>query len=96
MFVHGLGGDRELTWTYVGKTSSTFWPKDLLPKACPEARIMTFGYSSDWVRFFGLAGPERISQTTIKNHSTALLGDLAGFREKTKTVRPGPQRPSKH
>ena len=47
---------------------------------------MAFGYSSDWLRFFGVGGPERISQTTIQNHATALLKDLVGLREGTKEV----------
>lgn len=29
-----------------------FWPQDLLPENCAAARIMTFGYDSDFSKFF--------------------------------------------
>ncbi|KAF2807646.1 uncharacterized protein BDZ99DRAFT_489297 [Mytilinidion resinicola] len=83
VFVHGLNGGRESTWTH--EPSHVFWPKDLLPKACPEARILAFGYSSGWVRFFGSVGTQGISQTTIGDHSAALLGDLAKLRDRTES-----------
>ena len=42
VFVHGLPGDATETWT----TSGICWPKDLLPQDIPDARVMTFGYST--------------------------------------------------
>jgi hypothetical protein len=48
---------------------------------------LTFGYSSDWFRFFGLTGPKPISQTAIGDHSAAMLEDLAALRDRTTTVR---------
>lgn len=46
-----------------------FWPEDLLPKECSHARIMTFGYDSDFTKFF--KGPA--NQDTFYQHANALL-----------------------
>ena len=40
VFVHGLRGDRIKTWDLDG----VLWPRDLLPKDLPNARIMSYGY----------------------------------------------------
>ena len=47
IFVHGLGGSAEGTWTHSG--SKSFWPR-WLPnvKGLEFSRIMTFGYDADW------------------------------------------------
>ncbi|KAK3937091.1 hypothetical protein QBC46DRAFT_344910 [Diplogelasinospora grovesii] len=44
VFVHGLTGDREITWTARG--ASEPWPKALLPAELPTARVLTFGYDA--------------------------------------------------
>ncbi|KGO78310.1 hypothetical protein PITC_059230 [Penicillium italicum] len=48
--VHGLGGHHERTWTWnpVGSTGEKpcVWLRDLLPSEIPNARILSFGYSS--------------------------------------------------
>ncbi|KAB5528100.1 hypothetical protein GE09DRAFT_975274 [Coniochaeta sp. 2T2.1] len=46
VFVHGLNGDAQNTWSRDG--DSSFWPREWLPKdeAFREVRIHTFGYSS--------------------------------------------------
>ncbi|KAB5585278.1 hypothetical protein GE09DRAFT_20109 [Coniochaeta sp. 2T2.1] len=46
VFVHGLNGDAQNTWSRDG--DSSFWPREWLPKdeAFREIRIHTFGYSS--------------------------------------------------
>ncbi|KAF5601712.1 tetratricopeptide and DUF676 domain protein [Fusarium subglutinans] len=46
LFVHGLDGDRVGSWTAEGP-KMCFWPKDLLPRYFPKARIMTFGYNAN-------------------------------------------------
>lgn len=42
--VHGLGGHSSTTWT--SQESGNLWLRDLLPESIPEARILTYGYSS--------------------------------------------------
>ncbi|KAK8092130.1 Protein SERAC1 [Apiospora kogelbergensis] len=51
VFVHGLTGDREQTWT--AHNESEPWPQTLLPSRIPTARVLTFGYDAsvaDWKR----------------------------------------------
>lgn len=48
-----------------------FWPKDLLAKAIPQARIVTWGYDVQVEQMFSSA-----SQATIFHHAQALLSDL--------------------
>lgn len=40
VFVHGLRGDGIKTWDVDG----VVWPRDLLPKDLPNARIMSYSY----------------------------------------------------
>jgi protein SERAC1 len=56
VFVHGLTGNRENTWTYRNGSQKVFWPRDLLSKTLPRARIATFGYDADVVRMWRVAG----------------------------------------
>ena len=76
--MHGLTGNRESTWT----GGKTFWPETLLPAELPQARIMTFGYDADVVKFWSSAGQNRIG-----NHAQNLTHALANLRDKTDTVR---------
>lgn len=80
VFVHGLTGNRESTWTH--KTGKVFWPKDLLPKDLPKARIITFGYDADIIR-----GLSTVGNGTLRDHGKALAEDLAIRRKKTDSVR---------
>jgi protein SERAC1 len=57
VFVHGLTGNREKTWTH---RNGTFWPGSLLSEDFPRARIMTFGYDADVVRFWTIASSNRL------------------------------------
>ncbi len=41
-FVHGLQGHPTKTWTAL----DVCWPRDLLPKEIPSARVLTFDYSA--------------------------------------------------
>lgn len=64
--IHGIGAHPEKTWTYSHRdphddsemTKKVNWLSDeeLLPKAFPKARIMTFGYDSVW---YGEAPPRQ-------------------------------------
>jgi len=89
VFVHGLNGDRIETWTSAvtkEEPEKTTWPKDLLPKSCPTARILSFGYNSAFAHFYPLAGSKEIAlETTIDTFSTALHLQLANLRLKTDT-----------
>lgn len=81
VFVHGLTGNRESTWT--DKTAKVFWPKDLLAKDLPKARIITFGYDADIIRGLSTAG-----NGTLRDYGKALAEDLAMRRKRTDSVRP--------
>lgn len=79
VFVHGLTGGRESTWTET--KSKVFWPKDLLHHEIPNARIMTFGYDADIVNILTPA-----SSNNIRNHGQALAHELGLKRKRSKTV----------
>jgi hypothetical protein len=79
VFVHGLNGHREETWTAPGQTEP--WPKTLLPEEITDARILTFGYDASVVDWKGVVGMSRIA-----NHASNLLNALASFRDKDDTV----------
>ncbi|KAL2162945.1 hypothetical protein VTH06DRAFT_6781 [Thermothelomyces fergusii] len=74
VFVHGLTGDRERTWTARGAHEP--WPKTLLPPELPTARILTFGYDANVIDWRGL-GP----RSRIGDHSWNLLSSLATYRD---------------
>lgn len=79
MFVHGLTGDREGTWT--AKQTSSPWPQTLLPSKFPHARVLTFGYDAYVADWRGM-----VSQNRIKDHSWNLLTELSTYREEDDTV----------
>lgn len=72
VLVHGLMGHRKNTWTHANKT---FWPEDLLPEDCPDARILSFGYDSKVVHFWS-----RPADNNIDSFSNALFQRLASDR----------------
>ena len=72
MFVHGLTGNRETTWT---QKDQVLWPRDLLPHDMPDVRVMTFGYDADVVRAIDVA-----SSNTVRDHGKALATELARKR----------------
>ena len=55
---------------------TTLWPKELLPKRIPRARILTFGYDADVYHFWS----KPASDNTIKNHGDNLTASLVGLR----------------
>jgi hypothetical protein len=73
--VHGLGAHPDDTWTKRrGPTEDDIWvnwlhEKDMLPATVSQARIMRYGYKSDWV------GPEAIKQS-VRAVSPRLLAAL--------------------
>src|SRR5690348_1775331 len=62
IFVHGLGGD-ENTWQ--SKDGQIFWPKDLLPKTFPNARILTVRYGSPRWRERYVSSPAQVSMGVL-------------------------------
>lgn len=62
-----------------------FWPRDILPKVFPMARILTWGYDVQIDKIMSAA-----SKASIFNHAETLLVDLAMIRrtegEKTKPI----------
>jgi hypothetical protein len=71
--------------TRKSETHKQFWPQTLLPKDCPTARILSFGYNADFAYFY-LDDPKEISpELTINNYSTALFQALIALRG-TETV----------
>jgi hypothetical protein len=78
VFVHGLTGNRESTWT--DKKTGVFWPWQLLKKDIANSRILTFGYDADIAHFWAAA-----SQNCIRNHAINLTNALAQLRERTAT-----------
>ncbi|OBT47076.1 hypothetical protein VE00_03064 [Pseudogymnoascus sp. WSF 3629] len=57
IFLHGLTGHREKTWTATGEDEP--WPKSLLPKDLPTARIITYGYDANVVNLTRVADAVR-------------------------------------
>jgi hypothetical protein len=80
IFVHGLTGDREKTWT--GRDATEPWPKALLPLKVPNSRILTFGYDA-----YVSDLRDMVSKNRIGNHAYNLLSAVASYREEDDTVR---------
>jgi len=82
VFVHGLTGNRESTWSH----EKTLWPETLLPKELGEyglqARIITFGYDANVVGMLETAGSNR-----LRDHGKSLAEDLALRRWQSRTSR---------
>ncbi|CAG9941288.1 unnamed protein product [Clonostachys rosea f. rosea IK726] len=78
VFIHGLDGNREKTWTAKGADEP--WPKTLLPLELPSARILTFGYDAYAVKW-----EKGGSQNRIRDHAWNLLTALASCRESDDT-----------
>ena len=74
--IHGLNGNAFQTWT--AKTNSKMWLRDLLPSSKPfdNARIMTFGYSSQLADRANLSG--------ISEWAHHLLVSMSGVRQSQK------------
>lgn len=72
--IHGIGADPDGTW--ISKKEGVNWLKDpdMLPKAAPQARIMRFGWESQWI------GRDFIDQR-CSTVAEQLLDDLRTVRE---------------
>ena len=79
VFIHGLTGDRESTWT--AKGAKACWPESFLLNDVSKTRIITYGYDADVINFWSMA-----SQNTVGDHSQKFLSSLANMRDDTNTV----------
>ena len=63
VFVHGLTGNGETTWTH---SNGKFLP-DLIIKRYPSMRLMTFGYDANITEIWGVAG-----KNTLRDNGKSL------------------------
>ena len=63
------------------KDPEIYWPLDLLPRSCPDARILVWGYHT----LVSDGKPLPLQQDVLR-HAGQLMLDLAGAREATKTT----------
>ncbi|RYO85586.1 hypothetical protein DL764_009146 [Monosporascus ibericus] len=90
VFVHGLTGNRDNTWTAQDETEP--WPQTLLSSILTTARVLTFGYDAYVADWRGM-----VSQNRIANHAWNLLTSLASYRENDDTALvTSRQRPERH
>lgn len=78
VFVHGLTGDRERTWTHQSKSEP--WPKIFLPPHLSYSRILTFGYDA-YVLKRSVAATNQ-----LVDHSTDFLSALTSLRDVTESA----------
>lgn len=78
MFLHGLTGHREKTWTAANATEP--WPKSLPATDIENARLITYRYDADVVHWTTPAG-----QNTVREHAQNLVNDLCDLRARTNT-----------
>jgi hypothetical protein len=68
--IHGHGGHWKTSWT--DQASGTFWLQDLLPKASPGTRILSYYYNTS-----------SSSTTPIEEIAVELFAELSQLRAKT-------------
>lgn len=76
VFIHGVTGDRERTWTHEAAVEP--WPKAILPEHLPTARILTFGYDAYIIR----RSTAVVNQ--LMDHSRDFLNVLTSLRHRTR------------
>lgn len=73
----GLVGSPRSTFSGTSTAvSSVFWPADLLPQVCKNARILTFGYDSNVTKY--ASGPTNMN--SIFSHGKDFLFSLKRMR----------------
>jgi hypothetical protein len=71
--VHGLNENMIEAWTH--PETGILWLRDLLPKAIPAARVLTFGYDASASSFYGTGCAD-----TIQKHAHTLVASLQADR----------------
>ena len=74
VFVHGLDGNRERTWT---AKKRTMWPRDQLADEIKNARLLTFGWEAR------TCSSDVLSATSLSQHGNNLLQELSIYRRST-------------
>jgi hypothetical protein len=80
VFVHGLTGDRERTWTHPDAKGIP-WPMEFLPSYLPDARILTYGYDAYVLRKHSPSTTNRVSE-----HARDFLNALFAHRQGSNTL----------
>ncbi|KAF2682822.1 hypothetical protein K458DRAFT_341710 [Lentithecium fluviatile CBS 122367] len=78
VFVHGLRGGRESTWTKDG----VIWPKELLSKDIPKSRILSYGYDSRIAH----SDTAEVTQGSLADDARRLCSLLDDERKQTNTT----------
>lgn len=68
ILIHGVNGDPIKTWEHVSSDGSgkrVLWPRDLLPKDFPAARVLSFGYNGDIYRNDSVAGIRDLARSLL-------------------------------
>ena len=78
MFVHGLRGHREHTWTKDG----VLWPQKLLATDTARCRIMSFGYDSAVIH----SDTAEVTQGSLATAARSLCSTLGTERVTPETV----------
>ncbi|KAL8688063.1 MAG: hypothetical protein Q9218_005932 [Villophora microphyllina] len=76
--VHGLNGHPRETWAYKESGREIYWLQEFLPKALPDARIYTFGYSAK--------AASSSSIGVLSDYATQLLDALQLQRQHSEVV----------
>ncbi|KAK5044634.1 hypothetical protein LTR84_010648 [Exophiala bonariae] len=61
---------------------TVFWPRDLLPKVCSSARVLTYGYDSRIAKGYGAS----VNKNSIFQHATDLLLALERSRKQGQPI----------
>jgi hypothetical protein len=85
VFVHGLGGGPQKTWT---ASNGTFWPSKVLTQGIDNVRILTYGYNGDPTFFSNKASGDNVMDHahTLIAHLHALRNNKASPRGTTVTL----------
>jgi hypothetical protein len=79
IFVPGLRAGAGQAWTH----EKLCWPRDLLPREVPNARIILYGYNEDALDFFASEKENPTFRCSLN-----LLSELSGLRREDAKVPP--------